>query len=92
MIAPPPVICSRMRVAPPQKRAPQLLHWTDGDVACSVSTVTVAQTLPSRLAIAFGAVRTRAGPPAGFAVLLSPRRDCMMRMFVCWHGLVVDSE
>ena len=64
MIAPPPVICSRMRVAPPQKRAPQLLHWTDGDVACSVSTVTVAQDLAFALGHCFWR-RTHARGAAG---------------------------
>ena len=37
VMAPPPMMCSLMRVAPRQKVAPQLLHLRDGEVACSVT-------------------------------------------------------
>ena len=58
-ITPPPVMCSRMRVAPPQNFLLQWLHCKLGEVAWSCSTVTEAQIGPSRLAGAVGELRLR---------------------------------
>eukprot|EP00966_Prymnesium_polylepis_P058004 1343387-Prymnesium_polylepis.1 len=60
-----------MRVAPPQKVAPQLRHWSCGEVGCSLMIFTVAQITPSRLGGALGSARTRGAP--GGAGVWSPR-------------------
>ena len=58
-------VLSRMRVAPPQKILLQWLHCTCGEVACSLSTMTEDQTMPSRLGSTLVTLRMRDEPGGG---------------------------
>ena len=64
--------CVRMRVAPPQNVAPQLLHVSWGDVSWSRVIVTESHSGPSRPVTALRGARFL---PSECAVEERPRRD-----------------
>lgn len=78
-------MCSLMRVAPPQKFRPQLLHFNEGDVACSVVMVTEPHMGPMRAGSFLGIERTRAAGLDVSVICSKPRRalnDALSEMYM----------